>query len=210
MKRIFQLFAIVVLCTLSTSFTASAQFDLGKALGQLMGSTEPTSTMPSPYDTLRDNAPQRSKLLGTWQYKAASLEYLGDNPLAEVALAQIEVMGTSELAKYGIVEGCCTITIRRNGMAVLATRDAIQDCYIDYNEENAEMEVSTTVDGVTYRAKGYVRMTTQYLTLLFHAQDILKIIEQATPEVTYDQMYLAAKEVVKSFKDGYLAIILTR
>ena len=61
-----------------------------------MGSAEPTSTMPSPYDTLRDNAPQRSKLLGTWQYKAASLEYLGDNPLAEVALAQIEVMGTSE------------------------------------------------------------------------------------------------------------------
>ena len=85
MKRILLLSVVMVLGCVAP-FTASAQFDLGKALGGLLGAAATPQPTVSPYDEIRDNAPARSKILGTWQYKTASLEYLGSNALAAVAL----------------------------------------------------------------------------------------------------------------------------
>jgi TolB-like protein len=192
--------------------TAMAQLDFGAALGAFLGAAQPQQqNTVSPYDAIRDNAPAKSKILGTWQYKSASLEYLGTpNPIADVALAQVEGIGISALQSRGVVEGCCSLTLRRNGMAILATRDTLQDGVMTYDEESAKVEFSTTVEGVTYTAKGYIRIVSDRLVVLLDARDAMNIVAKSTPSITSDQMFLTAKEVLKTVGDVYLAIAFVR
>ncbi|MBO5821152.1 MAG: DUF4923 family protein [Alistipes sp.] len=210
MKRFVALLILALLCAVVAPSEASAQFDLGKALGQLLGAPAQDTSKPSPYDEIRSTAPARSKTLGTWQYKSATLQYLGDNPLAEMALSQLEGYGLAELRKHGIIEGCCSLTLRRNGMAVLSTRDALQDGTINYDETTSGMTLSTVIDGETYNAKGYLRIVSERLLVMIDARDVLKMLIKNYPELATDQTYIMAQGVLQSFGDIYLTIVFIR
>ena len=210
MKRFVALLILALLCAVVAPSKASAQFDLGKALGQLLGAPAQDTSKPSPYDEIRSTAPARSKTLGTWQYKSATLQYLGDNPLAEMALSQLEGYGLAELRKHGIIEGCCSLTLRRNGMAVLSTRDALQDGTINYDETTSGMTLSTVIDGETYNAKGYLRIVSERLLVMIDARDVLKMLIKNYPELATDQTYIMAQGVLQSFGDIYLTIVFIR
>lgn len=210
MKRFVALLILSLLCAVVAPSKASAQFDLGKALGQLLGAPAQDTSKPSPYDEIRSTAPARSKTLGTWQYKSATLQYLGDNPLAEMALSQLEGYGLAELRKHGIIEGCCSLTLRRNGMAVLSTRDALQDGTINYDETTSGMTLSTVIDGETYNAKGYLRIVSERLLVMIDARDVLKMLIKNYPELATDQTYIMAQGVLQSFGDIYLTIVFIR
>lgn len=210
MKRLLSLVVFAMLCVVALPAEASAQFDLGKAFGKLLGAATPQQTKVSPYDEIRDNAPQRAKLLGTWQYKSAALKYLGDNPLADVALANIEGFGIAELKKRGVMEGCCSLTLRRNGLAVLATRDTLQDGWLAYDESTAKMNISTTVDDETYQASGYIRIVSDRLIVMIDARDVINIVAQASPELANDQTFVMARSVLQNFGDVYLSVIFER
>lgn len=210
MKRFVALLILALLCAVVAPSEASAQFDLGKALGQLLGAPAQDTSKPSPYDEIRSTAPARSKILGTWQYKSATLQYLGDNPLAEMALSQLEGYGLAELRKHGIIEGCCSLTLRRNGMAVLSTRDALQDGTINYDETTSGMTLSTVIDGETYNAKGYLRIVSERLLVMIDARDVLKMLIKNYPELATDQTYIMAQGVLQSFGDIYLTIVFIR
>ena len=210
MKRFVALLILALLCAVVAPSEASAQFDLGKALGQLLGAPAQDASKPSPYDEIRSTAPARSKTLGTWQYKSATLQYLGDNPLAEMALSQLEGYGLAELRKHGIIEGCCSLTLRRNGMAVLSTRDALQDGTINYDETTSGMTLSTVIDGETYNAKGYLRIVSERLLVMIDARDVLKMLVKNYPELATDQTYIMAQGVLQSFGDIYLTIVFIR
>lgn len=210
MKRFVALLILALLCAVVAPSEASAQFDLGKALGQLLGAPAQDTSKPSPYDEIRSTAPARSKTLGTWQYKSATLQYLGDNPLAEMALSQLEGYGLAELRKHGIIEGCCSLTLRRNGMAVLSTRDALQDGTINYDETTSGMTLSTVIDGETYNAKGYLRIVSERLLVMIDVRDVLKMLIKNYPELATDQTYIMAQGVLQSFGDIYLTIVFIR
>lgn len=210
MKRFVALLILALLCAVVAPSEASAQFDLGKALGQLLGAPAQDRSKPSPYDEIRSTAPARSKTLGTWQYKSATLQYLGDNPLAEMALSQLEGYGLAELRKHGIIEGCCSLTLRRNGMAVLSTRDTLQDGTINYDETTSGMTLSTVIDGETYNAKGYLRIVSERLLVMIDARDVLKMLIKNYPELATDQTYIMAQGVLQSFGDIYLTIVFIR
>lgn len=210
MKRFVALLILALLCVVVAPSETSAQFDLGKALGQLLGAPAQDTSKPSPYDEIRSTAPARSKTLGTWQYKSATLQYLGDNPLAEMALSQLEGYGLAELRKHGIIEGCCSLTLRRNGMAVLSTRDALQDGTINYDETTSGMTLSTVIDGETYNAKGYLRIVSERLLVMIDARDVLKMLIKNYPELATDQTYIMAQGVLQSFGDIYLTIVFIR
>lgn len=210
MKRFVALLILALLCAVVAPSEASAQFDLGKALGQLLGAPAQDTSKPSPYNEIRSTAPARSKTLGTWQYKSATLQYLGDNPLAEMALSQLEGYGLAELRKHGIIEGCCSLTLRRNGMAVLSTRDALQDGTINYDETTSGMTLSTVIDGETYNAKGYLRIVSERLLVMIDARDVLKMLVKNYPELATDQTYIMAQGVLQSFGDIYLTIVFIR
>lgn len=211
MKRLVTLGVVAIISMFVAPAEVSAQFDLGKALGSLLGASEQSAqTKPSPYEEMRNTAPARSQTLGTWQYKSASLVYLGDNPLADMALVQLEGYGLAELRKYGIIEGCCSLTLRRNGMAVLATRDNLQDGTLIYDETTSGMKLSTEVDGKKYSADGYLRLVSDRLLVMVDARDVLKILIQSYPELATDQTYITAQGVLQSFGDVYLNIIFVR
>ena len=210
MKRFVALLILALLCAVVAPSEASAQFDLGKALGQLFGAPAQDTSKLSPYDEIRSTAPARSKTLGTWQYKSATLQYLGDNPLAEMALSQLEGYGLAELRKHGIIEGCCSLTLRRNGMAVLSTRDALQDGTINYDETTSGMTLSTVINGETYNAKGYLRIVSERLLVMIDARDVLKMLVKNYPELATDQTYIMAQGVLQSFGDIYLTIVFIR
>lgn len=190
----------------------SAQFDLGKALGQLLGgsATTPAADVPTPYDRLRENAPAKSKLMGTWQYKSATVEYLGDNPLADAALKSVEGYGLAELKKLGVIEGCCSLTLRRNGLAVVATRDELQEGTFTYDESDASVVIKSTYDGKSYRADGYVKIVGGRLIVMVDALDVLKEILKASPELATDQTVITTKALLESFGDVYISAMWVR
>ena len=190
----------------------SAQFDLGKALGQLLGgsATTPAADVPTPYDRLRENAPAKSKLMGTWQYKSATVEYLGDNPLADAALKSVEGYGLAELKKLGVIEGCCSLTLRRNGLAVVATRDELQEGTFTYDESDASVVIKSTYDGKSYRADGYVKIVGGRLIIMVDALDVLKEILKASPELATDQTVITTKALLESFGDVYISAMWVR
>lgn len=190
----------------------SAQFDLGKALGQLLGESaaKPATDVPTPYDRLRENAPAKSKLMGTWQYKSATVEYLGDNPLADAALKSVEGYGLAELKKLGVIEGCCSLTLRRNGLAVVATRDELQEGTFTYDESDASVVIKSTYDGKSYRADGYVKIVGGRLIVMVDALDVLKEILKASPELATDQTVITTKALLESFGDVYISVMWVR
>ena len=201
-------FATIVIAPVEVS----AQFDLGKALGQLLGgsATTPADDVPTPYDRLRENAPAKSKLMGTWQYKGATIEYLGDNPLADAALKSVEGYGIAELKKLGVVEGCCSLTLRRNGLAVVATRDALQEGTFTYDESDASVVIKGIYDGTSYRADGYVKIVGGRLIVMVDAMDVLKEILKASPELATDQTVITTKALLESFGDVYISVMWVR
>lgn len=201
-------FATIVIAPVEVS----AQFDLGKALGQLLGgsATTPAADVPTPYDRLRENAPAKSKLMGTWQYKSATVEYLGDNPLADAALKSVEGYGLAELKKLGVIEGCCSLTLRRNGLAVVATRDELQEGTFTYDESDASVVIKSTYDGKSYRADGYVKIVGGRLIVMVDALDVLKEILKASPELATDQTVITTKALLESFGDVYISAMWVR
>ena len=190
----------------------SAQFDLGKALGQLLGgsATTPAADVPTPYDRLRENAPAKSKLMGTWQYKSATVEYLGDNHLADAALKSVEGYGLAELKKLGVIEGCCSLTLRRNGLAVVATRDELQEGTFTYDESDASVVIKSTYDGKSYRADGYVKIVGGRLIVMVDALDVLKEILKASPELATDQTVITTKALLEGFGNVYISVMWVR
>lgn len=214
MKNIANLMLSLVLCAvvLLLPAEASAQFDLGKALGQLLGqsSQTPSEDAPTPYDRLKESAPAKSKLMGTWQYKEAAIEYLGDNPLADAALKSIEGYGLAELKKLGVVEGCCSLTLRRNGLAVVATRDALQEGTFTYNESDASLLIEGKYGTTSYRADGYVKIVGGRLIVMVDAHDVVREILRSSPELATDQTVVATKALLENFGDVYISVMWVR
>lgn len=205
MRRVVLLFIAI----LTLSGTASAQFDLSKALGSLLGGDTEQSTT-TPYDELAEAAPSRSAIMGTWQYKAARLEYLGGNSLAGAAISQLEGVVAAELKRWGVVEGCCSLTLRRNGMAVIATRDALQDCTFMYNTHTAQMQLSVLVDGRSFSIDSYVKMPSNRMAILLDAKDVMDMVLKLQPELANNSSVVAVKSILDNFSDIYISIIFVR
>ena len=210
-KRLAILVAVVGLSAFAPQ-RAMAQIDLGRALGQLFGAVvqQQPQAEKSPYDLLKENAPQRSKVLGTWQYKSARIEYLGDNPLATVAIQQLETLGVAELQKLGIIEGCCSLTLRRNGLAVVATRDQMKDVYYTYDETSAKVTGTFDYLGTEYSARGYLKLPNCRLVVMIDALDVLNTLA-ATSDLATDDTFLMVKGVVEGLGGGvFLSVLFER
>lgn len=209
MKRLIT-FVMLVASVVLFSTEASAQFDLSRALGSLLGSSTQTEDAPNPYDAIVEAAPAKSRIMGTWQYKTASMEYLGNNALASAAISQLEGFALGELKKMGVVEGCCSLTLRRNGMAVVSTLDALQEGSFTYDEATARVTAATTVGGNTFNFNGYVKIASENLVVLIDARDVLDAMVKASPELATNQSVVMARTVLDNFTDIYIGVIFKR
>ena len=202
----------MILCVvgLGVSTEASAQIDLGKALGTLLSEAAAVQNVPDQYAILRENAPAKGKVLGTWHYLSARVEYLGINSLASMAIPQLETFVLAELKRNGIVEGCCSLTLNRNGVAVIGTLDQVYDGNYSYDPTTAKIKASYTYDNHTYKVSGYLKTVSSRIAVLIDMRDILRELAIIRPSLAKDENFLMIKGVVDSFGDIYLSVLFNR
>ena len=204
------LFMILCVVGLGVSTEASAQIDLGKALGTLLSEAAAVQNVPDQYAILRENAPAKGKVLGTWHYLSARVEYLGINSLASMAIPQLETFVLAELKRNGIVEGCCSLTLNRNGVAVIGTLDQVYDGNYSYDPTTAKIKASYTYDNHTYKVSGYLKTVSSRIAVLIDMRDILRELAIIRPSLAKDENFLMIKGVVDSFGDIYLSVLFNR
>lgn len=203
---------VAILCAmgLGVATEASAQIDLGKALGTLLNEAAAVQTTPDHYAKLRENAPAKSKILGTWHYLSARVEYLGVNSLASVAIPQLETFVLAELKRNGIVEGCCSLTLNRNGVAVIGTLDTTYDGSYTYDQTTAKMKATYIYNNRKYSVSGYVKPVSTRIAVLVDMRDILRELLVIRPSLATDENFAMIRGVVDSFGDIYLSVLFNR
>jgi hypothetical protein len=208
-RALITIFSVVGLSLLSVA-EASAQIDLGKALGTLLNEAAQTQTTENPYATIKANAPAKSKVLGTWHYLTARVEYLGINSLAQVAIPQLESFVLSELKRNGIVEGCCSLTLNRNGIAVIGTLDSLYEGKYSYDPATAKCKATYIYNNREYAMGGYLKFVQSRLAVLIDMRDILRELLVVRPSLATDENFLMVKGVVDSFGDIYVSVLFSR
>ncbi|MBP3548228.1 MAG: DUF4923 family protein [Alistipes sp.] len=212
MKRLTIIAVLLVAALVGLPAEASAQFDLSRALGAFLGEPEDPNAepQPTPYDLLRENAPQPSKLTGVWLYDAMALEMLAVNPLAEAALKQMEGYLQAELRGAGIGPGYFGLTLRRNGVAFLSHEDLVFEGRYIYKVEDASVRVEATIEGVSLSIGGYVKMMKGALVLLLDAKDIVAATLKLYPEYAADPTVATAQGMLRSIEGVYLGLKFRR
>ena len=208
MRRV--LFAILCVIGLGVTTEASAQIDLGKALGALLNEAAAVQSTPDYYAKLREGAPSKSKIVGTWKYLSARVEYLGANSVAQVAVPQLESFIAAELKNNGIVEGCCSLTINRNGSATISAGGVGYDGSYTYDQSTAKAKASYKHDNHTYNVSGYLKLSSSRLMVLVDMRDVLRELTYMSPKLANDQNFLMVKGIVDSFSDIYLSVLFTK
>lgn len=209
-KLLYTILCVVGLSLFSVAET-SAQIDFGKALGTLLNEATQTETSTvDHYAKLKANAPSKSKILGSWHYLSARVEYLGINSLAQVAIPQLETFVLSELKRNGIVEGCCSLTLNRNGIAVIGTLDTLYEGKYTYDPTTAKYKATYVYDTRKYAVGGYLKFVSSRLAVLIDMRDILREILVLRPSLATDENFLMIKGVVDSFGDIYLSVLFNR
>lgn len=246
MRKVVHL-AVVVAVAVMLPATASAQFDLSRALGAFFGAitkteqtekkeqaaeaeqtkeqteqTKPQTQRPqqnpfemlqqlqqqqqpqkSPFEILAENAPAARQLQGSWLYSDAGAEYLGVNPLADMAIAQVEQYAKSRIVAAGIKPGSFSVTLRRNGTGTITFGERTLSGRYVYNAENATIIISGTINNVAVSVSGYVRYADGNLDILVEATSALDALLKVYPELATDQTVQMVSGMLSSFPGVY-------
>ena len=249
MRKVVHL-AVVVAVAVMLPATASAQFDLSRALGAFFGAitkteqtekkeqaeqtkeqtekkeqveqTKPQTQRPqqnpfemlqqlqqqqqpekSPFEILAENAPSARQLQGSWLYSDAGAEYLGVNPLADMAIAQAEQYAKSRIVAAGIKPGSFSVTLRRNGTGTITFGERTLSGRYVYNAENATIIISGTINNVAVSVSGYVRYADGNLDILVEATSALDALLKVYPELATDQTVQMVSGMLSSFPGVY-------
>ena len=250
MRKVVHL-AVVVAVAVMLPATASAQFDLSRALGAFFGAitkteqtekkeqaaeaeqtkeqtagqteqTKPETQRPqqnpfemlqqlqqqqqpqkSPFEILAESAPSARLLQGSWLYSDAGAEYLGVNPLADMAIAQVEQYAKSRIVAAGIKPGSFSVTLRRNGTGTITFGERTLSGRYVYNAENATIIISGTINNVAVSVSGYVRYADGNLDILVEATSALDALLKVYPELATDQTVQMVSGMLSSFPGVY-------
>lgn len=210
MRKII-IIALLTIVGLATTTEASAQFDLSRALNSLLGHEDADAEpAKSPYMVMAESAPQASKLTGVWLYNSAAVEYLGTNPLADVALSQLEGYALAELRGAGVLPGYFGLTLRRNGVAYLSHEDQIFEGKYRYNPADASVVIEATVNNIPMSLSGYIKQQSTRMEVLIDAEDAMTLFQELLPEYKTNSMVVSADSAIKTFGDIFIAIRFTR
>ena len=234
-------YAVVVAVAMMLPATASAQFDLSRALGAFFGAitkteqksdakeqlteqkaeSKPETQQPqqnpfemlqqlqqqqpqkSPFEVLAENAPSARTLQGSWLYEDAGAEYLGNNPLADMAIAQAEQYAKAKIVAAGIKPGSFKVALRRNGTGTITYGERTLSGRYVYNSENATIIISGTINNVSVSVSGYVRYSEGHLDILVEATSALDALLKVYPELATDQTVQMVSGMLASFPGVY-------
>lgn len=204
MKKTFiLLLALVSIVAFPES--ASAQFDLSKALGSLLGGSSKsttTTTTNDPYKKLAEAAPAASTLNGTWSYDSATFTYLGNNPLADVVVAQLDPIIADVMRQLGVTRGSAELSMQ-SGEGVVSHGDSEIRGKYTYQRSTAAITVSTTYEGKSVSVSGYVKYGSNMLTVLLDVKQLVKAVKTVYPELKSDQNIVLMDSLLKDMTGVY-------
>lgn len=222
MKRIFTFVALLMM-SFALPSEASAQFDLSKALGMLFGGMQQNSeqsqtttkpqqqvTVKTPLQLIAETAPTLRDIQGRWTYSSADAEYVGDNPLAQMAISQVKPIAIQQIESTGITPGSFTLTLKRNGVGTLQMGDHTLTGNYTYNASTAELLITGAVNNVAVSCRGYVKLADGKLTVLIDANDALKAFTSAFPQYAMHQTVLMVSGVIQGFPGVCAAATFTK
>lgn len=204
MKRFTLLLGLVLMSVLYPA-SAMAQVDLSKAFGALLGAVE-TAPAENPLELIAKSAPKARDVVRTWAYEKLYFEYLGTNPLADVALQQLDSTVQAALKREGIVSGAFTLTLRRNGTGFIMRDGSAIDGEYRYNEEKGRVEFSVLVNGTKYGCGGFFKLKDENLVVMVDARDLYDIYLAESPQYRNDQTALTIQGILDSFKGIYISL----
>ena len=204
MRRIFNLMLLVVALSFMPE-SASAQFDLSKALGTLFGSSSKstTTTTTDPYKKLADAAPALSTLYGSWVYNSASFAYVGTNPLADVVIAQLDPIILDVLNQMGVSSGSAKLKID-SSKAVVAQGESSLSCKYSYDRSKARIVVSATINEKSVSVPGYVKYASSTLSVMLDVKEVIKAVKTIYPEYKNDKNVVLIDTLLKDMGDVYV------
>ena len=209
MRRLFIVALMVFVGLVALPTTASAQFDFSKLGGLLGGSS--TKTTKSPYTTLTENAPAKSRVLGEWSYSSIDVEYLGTNSFAGASISQLNGSVNAELKSLGIVPGCFTITLQSNGKGSFCFEEDVYEGRYTYDSAKARFTLTATAEnGKTITCSGFLKMNNGKLGMMLKAEDALSALATAVPEIATDSTFVMIKSIVDSFSGIYITMYYAR
>ena len=200
-KSLYILIVAVVVALVPT--TASAQLNLSRLLGGLSKVANAQAEKEDPYQRLAEAAPSASTLNGNWTYQSASFSYLGQNPLADIAIAQIDPIVASMLQQLKITPGSTKLRLS-GGKGTITHGDHKLDGSYVYTRSKASVVAETTLDGKTVKASGYVRYASGELTIMLDARELISAMTTLMPELKSDQNILLVETLIKDLKDVYI------
>ncbi len=203
MKRFVIVVVMAVAAALMLPATSSAQLNLSRLLGGSQQQSTTATQSNDPYKRLAASAPAASTLNGEWLYSAASFSYLGSNALADIAIAQLNPAIADLLRHASITSGSAHLTLD-NGKGCVSHNGYKMEGTYTYTRSTAGVSLSTTLDGKTYSVGGYVRYSSDTLTVLLDARQLLKTMISVMPELRQDQNIVLIDTLIRDLGDVFV------
>lgn len=203
-KTLILLLTLVAFALMPES--ASAQIDLTKALGGLLGaaqSSASSSSNNSPYKKLAEAAPAASTLMGNWTYDSATFAYVGNNPLAGAVVAQLDPVAADVLRQIGVSQGSATLTLDKSRGSVTHGDMVLKGEY-EYNSSTAGITISGVIEKVAVSVKGYVKYSAPMLTVMLDVKELVEAVKSIYPEYKSDPNVILIESLLKDMGDVFV------
>ncbi len=172
-----------------------AQFSLSGALDALTGGSKSQTSQPSPAERFAAGAPAARQIVARWVYDSAAIEYIGDNSLARMGVEAARGKLVEAYAKAGIVRGCGSVQLRRNGT---------------FSAVSGDYAVDAAVGGESVECGGYIALAGERLTVLLDLNEALAIAKRLYPQLTSDQSLAGIAALVEALPGIYAGGVMTR
>jgi hypothetical protein len=203
-KTLILLLTLVAFALMPES--ASAQIDLTKALGGLLGAAQSSASgnsNNSPYKKLAEAAPAASTLMGNWTYDSATFAYVGNNPLAGAVVAQLDPVAADVLRQIGVSQGSATLTLDKSRGSVTHGDMVLKGEY-EYNSSTAGITISGVIEKVAVSVKGYVKYSAPMLTVMLDVKELVEAVKSIYPEYKSDPNVILTESLLKDMGDVFV------
>ncbi len=187
-----------------------AQFSLSGALDALTGGSKSQTSQPSPAERFAAGAPAARQIVARWVYDSAAIEYIGDNSLARMGVEAARGKLVEAYAKAGIVRGCGSVQLRRNGTFSADSGDYAVDGRYEYDPKSGRIVFDAAVGGESVECGGYIALAGERLTVLLDLNEALAIAKRLYPQLTSDQSLAGIAALVEALPGIYAGGVMTR
>ena len=178
MKRIALLLLLLIGCS-TASLRAQS---LTERLLQLAGAAaNPSAEQQQP--VVEKSYPTANELSGSWTYAAPSIEYVGNDLLASIAVNGLKSEIAAAYVKAGLESGKGTITFQRRGRIHISMAGHEIDGSYSYTPKTGTLQLTLVRGTEQATFVGQATLADKVLTLQFDANDAIRAAQHASQEL---------------------------